>query len=76
VQNDRRQFSKSEREMPYRRAVDEIARGVFMLSTCLESERRRALGAFRNDGAVRRVDATASNGSSQRCKDQRSNIRN
>jgi hypothetical protein len=32
VQNDRRQFSKSDREMPYRRAVDEIARGVCMLS--------------------------------------------
>jgi len=28
VQNDRRQFSKSAREMPYRRAVDEIARGA------------------------------------------------
>ena len=28
----RRQFSNSEREMPYRRAVDEIARGVSMLS--------------------------------------------
>jgi hypothetical protein len=32
VQNDRRQFSKSEREMPYRRAVDEIARGVTALN--------------------------------------------
>jgi hypothetical protein len=28
LQNDRRQFSNSEREMPYRRAVDEIARAV------------------------------------------------
>jgi hypothetical protein len=37
VQNDRRQFSKSEREMPYRRAVDEIARGVCMLSRTILS---------------------------------------
>ncbi len=37
VQNDRRQFSNSEREMPYRRAVDEIARGVSMLSATILS---------------------------------------
>jgi hypothetical protein len=37
VQNDRRQFSNSEREMPYRRAVDEIARGVCRLSRTILS---------------------------------------
>jgi hypothetical protein len=37
AQNERRQFSKSEREMPYRRAVDEIARGVCMLSRTILS---------------------------------------
>lgn len=37
VQNDRRQFSKSEREMPYRRAVEEIARGLCMLSRTILS---------------------------------------
>jgi len=37
LQNDRRQFSKSEREMPYRRAVDETARGACMLSTTILS---------------------------------------
>jgi hypothetical protein len=49
AQNDRRQFCKSEREMPYRRAVDEIARGVCMLSRTILSfsssvqRRRRAV---------------------------------
>ena len=37
LQNARRQFSKSEREMPCRRAVDEIARGACMLSTTILS---------------------------------------
>jgi hypothetical protein len=37
VQNDRRQFGNSEREMPYRCAVDEIARGVCMLSKTILS---------------------------------------